>query len=119
MNKKGNDGEEFRRVIADMSAAISGFSIGDLYPSIKLISVVTGMKRKLQELVKRLDMIMDPIIQEHLSNNKQTKGKEEGDDIVDILLKYHKDNIQNTNQFSLTTDNIKAIVFVSSFWSKA
>lgn len=107
VNKKANDEEEFRKLVSEMSASVSGFSIGDLYPSIKFISTVSGMKRKLQEFVKRLDRIMDPVIEEHLCNKRQ--GKEEGD-LVDILSKFHKDDLQHGSEFSLTTDNIKAIV---------
>ncbi|XP_021718036.1 cytochrome P450 71D8-like [Chenopodium quinoa] len=110
LNKKADDGEEFRKLVADMAALLSGFSIGDLYPSIEFISVVSGMKRKLQDIVKRVDKIMDPIIEEHLCNKRL--GQNEGDeDIVDILLQFHNDNLQHhTNEFSLTTDNIKAII---------
>uniref|UniRef100_A0A803KYH3 Uncharacterized protein n=1 Tax=Chenopodium quinoa TaxID=63459 RepID=A0A803KYH3_CHEQI len=111
VNKKADDGEEFRKLVADMAALLSGFSIGDLYPSIEFISVVSGMKRKLKDIVRRVDNIMDPIIEEHLCNKRL--GQNEGDeDIVDILLQFHNDDLKRrtNDQFSLTTDNIKAII---------
>ncbi|KAL2906597.1 Cytochrome P450 71D10 [Bienertia sinuspersici] len=108
INKKSDEAEEFRKLVADMTAMASGFSIGDFYPSKEFISKITGNKSKLQELVNRLDRIMDPIIEEHLHDKRQ--GKEEGD-LVDILLKFHKDEIHHSKDFSLSTNNIKAIVF--------
>ncbi|KAL2902045.1 Cytochrome P450 71D10 [Bienertia sinuspersici] len=108
INKKANEGEEFRKLVADLTAMISGFSIGDLYPSKEFISMISGTKSKLQELVNRQDRIMDHIIEEHMHHKRQ--GKEE-QDLVDILLKFHKDEIHHSKDFSLSTDNIKAIVF--------
>ncbi|KAK9697381.1 hypothetical protein RND81_08G034300 [Saponaria officinalis] len=101
MNKKGKDEKEFRTLFSDMTEIASGFSIGDLYPSIKFIHSITGMKRKLEDLVKRADKLMNPIIEEHIRNMQ--KGENVVQDLIDILLTFHKD-------FSVTIDNIKAIV---------
>ncbi|KAL2906621.1 Cytochrome P450 71D10 [Bienertia sinuspersici] len=106
INKKGKEGEEFRRLTTVLTELVSGFSIGDLYPSMEFISVISGMKSKLQKLGNGVDKVMDPIIEEHMSNMRE--GKEEGD-LVDVLLKFHKDRIHDSKEFSLTTDNIKAI----------
>ncbi|CAO2828109.1 unnamed protein product [Amaranthus hypochondriacus] len=108
INKKAKDGEAFRKLVADTAELSSGFSIGDLYPSLKFISSISGMKAKLQRMVTRMDNIMDPIIEEHIINNKHN---EEDGDLVDILLNYYKDDNHLHNKFHLTKDNIKAIVF--------
>uniref|UniRef100_A0A803MRV3 Cytochrome P450 n=1 Tax=Chenopodium quinoa TaxID=63459 RepID=A0A803MRV3_CHEQI len=110
MNKKGKDGKEFRQLIADVAEIISEFSISDLYPSLMFISTITGMKGKLQGIVKRFDKLMDPIIKDHISTNRY--GKDQKEDLVDILLKFHKDELHLGTEFSLTTDSIKAIVFI-------
>lgn len=110
INKKAKDGEAFRKLVADVAELISGFSIGDLYPSLKSISSISGMKAKLQRMVTRMDNLMEPIIDEHLMNKKH--NHEDGD-LVDILLNYYKDHKHLHNKFHLTKDNIKAIVFVS------
>uniref|UniRef100_A0A803M8T6 Cytochrome P450 n=1 Tax=Chenopodium quinoa TaxID=63459 RepID=A0A803M8T6_CHEQI len=86
MNKKGKDGEEFKTLIGDMTAISSGFSIGDLYPSLKFISTISGMKGQLQGI------------------------EDQEEDLIDVLLKFHKDNLCLDTNFSLTTNNIKAIV---------
>ncbi|KAK9697384.1 hypothetical protein RND81_08G034600 [Saponaria officinalis] len=111
MNKKGKDEREFRTLFSDMTEIASGFSLGDLYPSIKLIHSITGMKRKLEDLVKRADKLMNPIIEEHISNMQ--RGENVVQDLIDILLTFHKgdcDSNRSTSDFSVTVDNIKAIV---------
>uniref|UniRef100_A0A803M8T7 Cytochrome P450 n=2 Tax=Chenopodium quinoa TaxID=63459 RepID=A0A803M8T7_CHEQI len=92
-----------------MAAASSGFSIGDLYPSLKFISTISGMKGQLQDIVKRIDTLMDPIIEEHMAKKKQGI-KDQDEDLIDVLLNFHKDNLRLNTDFSLTTNNIKAIV---------
>nr|AZM65456.1 cytochrome P450 71D443-like protein [Sesuvium portulacastrum] len=107
-SKKGKEQEQFRKLLADISDVGSGFSIGDLYPSIKYLHSITGMKRKLQDLVTRSDKILDPIIDDHISSKKQGKTEE---DLVDVLLKFHEDDLYHDDtHFSLTIQNIKAIV---------
>ena len=62
-------------------------------------------------MVKESDRILDPIIDEHFSKKKQGRPEE---DLVDVLLKFHKDTLQDdtNSSFSLTTENIKAIILV-------
>ncbi|KAL9224179.1 hypothetical protein vseg_000241 [Gypsophila vaccaria] len=109
MNKKGKDGREFRALISDMAEIASGFSLGDLYPSIKIIHYISGMKRKLEDLVKRADKLMDPIIEEHMRDTPREENLVQ-QDLIDILLTFHKSDQRSTTDFSLTIDNIKAIV---------
>ena len=77
------------------------------------------MRRKLQDLVRRCNQIVDPIIYDHISKKKQ--GKEEDcEDLVDVLLTFHRDKDEPSydSQFSLAIDNIKAIVLVSGSGTK-
>lgn len=106
-NQKGKDQEAFKALYSDMTKVLSGFAIEDLYPSLKLLHSVGGMKRKLKQMVEESNRILDPIIDEHKSNvGRQSKQEE---DLVDVLLKFHKDD-PNDTEFSLTTNNIKAII---------
>ncbi|KAH9608281.1 hypothetical protein KSS87_009663 [Heliosperma pusillum] len=110
MNKKGKDGKEFKTLFADMAAIASGLSIGDLYPSIKFIHAISGMQRKLEDLVKRADMLMNPIIEEHIINKQMDHKENAVEDLVDILLNFHNGDLHpSSNEFFLRIDNIKAI----------
>ncbi|KAJ8427199.1 hypothetical protein Cgig2_011775 [Carnegiea gigantea] len=108
--KKGTEQEEFKALVDDITKIASGFSIFDLYPSIRCLCSITGMRRKLQDLVRRSNMIVDSIIYDHISKKRQGK-KEDHEDLVDVLLAFHKDKdeVSHGSQFSLAIDNIKAI----------
>ncbi|XP_065862599.1 cytochrome P450 71D445-like [Euphorbia lathyris] len=88
--------------------AAGGFSLADLYPSVKLLQVVSGMNSRLQSLQKKVDKIFQSIIDEHRAGKATGSNQAEGnEDLVDVLL-YLQD--QGDLQFPLTDDNIKAII---------
>jgi len=82
---------------------MSGFDIADLFPSFKPIHFITGMKPRVENLQKKLDMILQSIINEHRSNHGR-----QGENIVDVLLR-----IQQSGSLSipLTHDNVKAVIW--------
>ncbi|KAJ8429251.1 hypothetical protein Cgig2_026287 [Carnegiea gigantea] len=107
--------------LTKLSNGLSGFSIAELYPSIKLLDSMMhftiplmpphsqhGLRRKLMEMVVESDRMLDPIIEEHIS--KKTEATTE--DLVDVLLKFQKDELDDdtSRPFSLTRNNIKAII---------
>jgi len=114
LKQKEAEQEEFRALVDDVTKIALGFSICDLYPSIKCLCSITGMRRKLQDLVRRCNKIVDPIIYDHISKKRQGK-KDDCEYLVDVLLTFHKDKdeLSYGSQFSLAVDNIKAIVLVS------
>ncbi|KAG8502825.1 hypothetical protein CXB51_000470 [Gossypium anomalum] len=76
----------------------------DLFPSLKFLEYLTGLRPKLERLHQKLDKIFASVINEH----KASKGVEsEADDLVYVLL-----NLQENGdlEFPLTTDNIKAVI---------
>ncbi|KAJ8440996.1 hypothetical protein Cgig2_021360 [Carnegiea gigantea] len=115
-NKKGTEQEEFRALAADVGEMVSGSSVCDIYPSVKFLNSITGTRRKFEELVRRCNKIVDPIIQDHIAMKKQGRQEDHEDlvdqDLVDVLLTFHKDNDEPSygSQFSLTMDNIKGII---------
>ncbi|XP_047951265.1 salviol synthase-like [Salvia hispanica] len=81
----------------------SGFMLADLYPSVKLLPLITGARFKIQRMYRKLDKLFNRIIDQHKA------GGGDGDkveDLVDVLLKIQQDG----TEFPLTTDNIKAVV---------
>ncbi|KAE8734286.1 cytochrome P450 71D11-like [Hibiscus syriacus] len=86
----------------------SGFSIVDMFPSVKLLHVITGMRAKLERLHHDLDAMLESIIEEHRAYNARSKKTDdEIDDLVDVLL-----NLQDHGgiEAPLTKDNIKAVI---------
>ncbi|KNA07448.1 hypothetical protein SOVF_171790, partial [Spinacia oleracea] len=108
-SKRGKDQEEFQALITAITEAASGFSIADVYPSVEWLHSISGTKKKFKELVCESNRILDPIIDEHKSKNSDQDHQVE-EDLVDVLLKFHKDNVKSPQDFCLSTDNIKAVV---------
>jgi len=110
---KCRDQEKFISVVKQAIKIAAGFDLGDLFPSSKWIQHVTGLRPKLEKFHQQTDEISENIINEH-KEAKHTNAKddqsEDVEDLVDILLKYEDGS---NKDFSLTKDNIKAIILVS------
>lgn len=112
--KRSEDQEKFERLIMETTELVAGFSISDLYPSSKLLRILSGMEQKLQKIHKQVDKILENILGEHKQQIKNGKiinnnqGVEAREDLVDVLLR-----IQKNGDFGipLTDDNIKAVIF--------
>jgi len=83
----------------------SGFDVADLFSSFKPIHFISGMKPRLENFQKKLDMIFEKIINEHQSNHGL-----QGENIVDVLLRIQQSDSLN---IPITQDNIKAVIWVS------
>ncbi|KAK9026023.1 hypothetical protein V6N11_038871 [Hibiscus sabdariffa] len=100
--------EKFISIMRKVLEALDGFSIGDLFPSVKLLPAISGMRAKLEKLHHDLDAMLESVIKEHKASNANPKnGDDVTEDLVDVLL-----NLQDHGglEFPLTTDNIKAVI---------
>lgn len=107
--KKCKDQEAFSVTLEKFAGSGGGFTIADVFPSIKLLHVVSGIRHKLEKIHKKLDTILENIINEHKARSEASEISEAevDEDLVDVLLKVQK---QGDLEFPLTTDNIKAIL---------
>ncbi|CAL1352723.1 unnamed protein product [Linum trigynum] len=99
--------DAFQMVVDNISDVCTGFKISDLYPSVKLLPVLTGYRAKLVEMRKAADSVLDRIIDEH--NSRRRAGRKddgEKEDLIDVLL-----NLQERHDLGIpiTTEVIKAI----------
>ncbi|KAH1121209.1 hypothetical protein J1N35_004369, partial [Gossypium stocksii] len=100
--------ETFIPIVKEFVEALGGSSITDLFPSIKLLPMISGMRAKLERFHHDLDMMLESIIEEHRASNANLgNSDDETDDLLDVLL-----NLQDHGglEFPLTTDNIKAVI---------
>ncbi|KAF2293617.1 hypothetical protein GH714_003401 [Hevea brasiliensis] len=105
--KKCKDQETFIPLAKEALKMMEGFSVAELFPSIKLLRVITGIQYRLEKLHKRLDMVLENIINEHriyraTAKTNGDQGEAEVEDIVNTLL-----NLQEHGdlEFPLTTNN--------------
>ncbi|XP_061361830.1 cytochrome P450 71D10-like [Gastrolobium bilobum] len=105
IGKKCKDQESFISTIEAVLNLAGGFSVADLYPSIKVLPFITRIRAKLQRLRNEIDRILDNIIKEHKENKRGHCESEE--DLVDVLLSIQK---QDDLGLHLTDDNLRAVL---------
>ncbi|XP_059278048.1 premnaspirodiene oxygenase-like [Lycium ferocissimum] len=102
--------DEFIQVMKKVTALLEGFDVADIFPSLKFLHVLSGMKGKMMELHHKVDTIAENVINEHKKNlaTGKTNGELGREDLIDVLLRLMKDG---GLQFPITNDNIKAIIY--------
>ncbi|CAL0305125.1 unnamed protein product [Lupinus luteus] len=85
----------------------AAFSVGDYFPSLGWVDVLTGLIPEIKATFVALDAFFDEVIAEH--NRRDMKGNDQVDnkDFVDILLQLQE---SGTLEFELTRDSLKAIL---------
>ncbi|GFP92939.1 premnaspirodiene oxygenase [Phtheirospermum japonicum] len=111
VGKKNDEKAEFIATVKEIVKFISVFSIADVYPSIKFLALISGTKRKLEEVHRKLDKMMTSIVEErkrtkdnNIYNNDEENKQE---DLLDVLLSIQSDG---SLELPLTRDNIKYIL---------
>ncbi|XP_050232512.1 premnaspirodiene oxygenase-like [Mercurialis annua] len=101
------DQEKFIPLAAKVTEMMVGFNIADLFPSIKLLHVITGIRYRLTKLHKKVDAVLENIINAHRIARATSKIAMEDEDIVHVLLNLQE---QGNLELPLTTDSIKAVI---------
>ncbi|KAL8232505.1 hypothetical protein R6Q57_002283 [Mikania cordata] len=92
-------------LIEQIFLAAGGFDVADLYPSFKLLHLVTGLRKKLMKIHHDVDEMFEGIISDHL--DRRAAGETDHSDLLDVMLRL-KD--EGGLQIPITNDNIKAIL---------
>ncbi|KAI7726682.1 hypothetical protein M8C21_006914 [Ambrosia artemisiifolia] len=106
--KKVKNQETLVSLVSEAIEISGGFTLTDLYPSIKVISLLSGFRSKLEKMHQEIDKMLNDIIQEH-KTHEDGKG-DVNHLLIDALLKVHE---YGNLEVPLTIDNIKAIILVS------
>ena len=114
IGKKCKYEKELISLIKETFILSGGIDVPDLFPSLKFLSFLTGTKPALEKMHRKLDRILDDIINDHKKKRSSTSAsKHEGsdpEDIVDVLLKLQE---AGELDFNVTSNHIKAITLVS------
>ncbi|KAJ7960900.1 Cytochrome p450 [Quillaja saponaria] len=107
--KKSKNGQAFMSFLDEGLQLAAGFCIADLYPSIKALQAITGIKPKLEKIQKEINKILDIIIKENkeskLVNESYPGGVDEN--LLDVLL---NNQAKNDLELPLTDNNVKAVL---------
>ncbi|KAI3942606.1 hypothetical protein MKW92_043293 [Papaver armeniacum] len=111
---KCNDKEAFISHMLEVTKLAGGFDIADIFPSLKLLHVLVGTKEKLELLHQKVDKTLNDVIKDHKANRATTINSsmscEMEEDFVDVLLQLQE---SGTLESPMTTDNLKAVIWVS------
>ncbi|KAM3324353.1 hypothetical protein P3S67_005504 [Capsicum chacoense] len=94
---------KFILLVRQASRLLEGFNVADVFPSLKFLYVLCGMKGKIMNVHHDLDAILENIINEDKNN-----GELGSEGLFAALLRLKK---EGGLQFPVTNDNIKAIVY--------
>ncbi|KAJ8543659.1 hypothetical protein K7X08_025277 [Anisodus acutangulus] len=100
----------FIKLIREVISLAEGFDVADIFPSYKFLHVLGGAKRKLLDAHRKVDSIVEDVINEHkknLATGKSTDDALGGEDLIDVLLRLMNDG---GLQFPIDNDNIKAVI---------
>lgn len=101
------DQESVIMLMKQVASFAGVFNVVDLFPSLKILHFISGTNRKLLQLHRKVDPVLERIINEH--ETEQLATEHIGEDLVDVLLR-----LQNNNEFQIpiTRNNIKAIILM-------
>ncbi|CAL1352340.1 unnamed protein product [Linum trigynum] len=82
----------FLPVARQILKAVGGFNIGDIFPSNRLLLIISGAERRLKKIHQEADVILQGLIDEHVSRRRRETEypdtADDDEDLVDMLLAY-------------------------------
>ncbi|XP_027079904.1 premnaspirodiene oxygenase-like [Coffea eugenioides] len=105
------DTETMIKCLKEAMVLAAGFDAADVFPSLKILPLISGLKRKLLKMHDKMDEILDDVINQHKLNHKSGKmgnavsGEE---DLIDVLLRLQE---SGNLQMPITDRNIKGVLF--------
>ncbi|PON43458.1 Cytochrome P450, E-class, group I [Parasponia andersonii] len=108
--RRSKDNKDFISVLVEAVEVSLGFELADFFPSVSFFARISRSRPKLERLQQRAARIFEDIIHERKEKISAERSAESGTekDLIDVLLKF----LDNGDQgFSLTSDNLKAIIF--------
>jgi len=102
--------EEFLRAIEEGSRLVSGFSLGDLFPTSRLASFFSRTAGRVTAVQRKTMELMDRAVRQHEERRRAGTTLDDDEDILDALLGIHK---EGGLEVPLTMDIVKSLIIVS------
>ncbi|XP_078176638.1 desmethyl-deoxy-podophyllotoxin synthase-like [Carex rostrata] len=102
--------EVLLELLKEVMKLLSVFHLSDLFPSLSWLDV--KMRRRVARLHRKLDLVLEQIVQEHLKNRQQQKNSKRGEeeieyDFVNALIDIKE---RGDLEIPITMENIKALI---------
>ncbi|XP_027365745.1 3,9-dihydroxypterocarpan 6A-monooxygenase-like [Abrus precatorius] len=104
-----SDAADVRKMVVDTVELAGKFNVSDFVWFCRSLDL-QGMKKRVEEIMERFDVMMERVIEEHQMERVERKESGEGEkvrDLLDILLDIHEDE---STEVKLTRENIKALI---------
>ncbi|CAJ2664284.1 unnamed protein product [Trifolium pratense] len=96
-----------KEIARDIMNHLSTFIVGDYFPSLAWVDVLSGKIRKIKDTFEDLDSVFDQVIEELLGVKKIENDQIKKKGFIDILLQLKEDGMLG---FELSNNDIKAIL---------
>ncbi|KAL8499150.1 hypothetical protein ACS0TY_022215 [Phlomoides rotata] len=106
-DEDGFELKRFEKILHEAQAMMAAFFVSDYFPSFGWVDKLSGLSNRLDENFKSLDTFYQELIDEHLDRKRARSKKEEGEDILDILIQLKE---EKACSFDLNWDHIKALL---------
>jgi hypothetical protein len=103
--KYDGDGCRFGKLGRKIMTQVSDLSIGDMFPLLGWVDVLTGQIQKFKATFEEMNDFFDGVIIEHKMSRRDPNKK----DFLDILLQLQSDGL---SEFNLTQNDLKALLMV-------
>ncbi|XP_023768148.1 cytochrome P450 Tp4149 [Lactuca sativa] len=103
-----HSGPKFTNLLKEHVEMIATFSVGSYIPWLSWVDRLTGLEGRAKKGAEEFDVFIEGVIEEHV--NKKGGMEAKGDDVqdvVDILLEFQN---ENTTDFTLDRDSLKAVI---------
>ncbi|KAI3498512.1 hypothetical protein L1887_34287 [Cichorium endivia] len=109
------DGMTFSHLLERFVYLLGSFSVGNYIPWLSWVDRLNGLEARTKKTAEELDEVLEVVLEEHLIKRKAAEddvggGSYESQDLVDVLLDAQKENNQNTTNFTLHRDFVKAAI---------
>ncbi|KAF5785811.1 putative 3,9-dihydroxypterocarpan 6A-monooxygenase [Helianthus annuus] len=106
-SEKESEAKDVRKLVAEINEMAGKFNLSDYIWWFKNLDL-QGIGKKLKDIRRRYDELIERIIKEHEEARKHEMGSQ-GKDLLTILLNIAEDE---SMEIGLTKDNIKALIMV-------
>ncbi|CAH1424624.1 unnamed protein product [Lactuca virosa] len=109
------NGVTFSRLLERFVYLLGAFSVGNYIPWLSWVDRLSGLKAKTKRTAQEFDEILEVVLEEHINKRRAVEGdvggvSNENQDLVDVLLDAQRENSQDTTNFTLHRDFLKAAI---------
>ncbi|XP_062112519.1 cytochrome P450 71B36-like [Humulus lupulus] len=104
--------EKLHEIVQEIQTILATFSAAEHFPYVGwIVDKLSGLEQRRERIFHQMDDFYQRVIDDHLSPGRE---KQEHEDIIDVLLKIVMKEQTGFRAASLTINNVKAVLLVTS-----